>query len=227
MPRRPTHCTGTACAAGHYICRCAHWFPSRSLLGPGYRAPPRTPRSDPPSSLQTHPPDPNPSSACRADDDDFLTRPDGSRPAWFWTGPAPSPAAPGALPDGTLASLALPRLSASRREVLAYFDNSWLLTEVLFAGLQGPAAFYRPPGHSLRHPMIFYYAHPAALYVNKLRVAGLVATGVNAEFEHIFETGVDEMAWDDLSTTDMLWPRVRRPRLFAVALPGHPHCACG
>lgn len=65
--------------------------------------------------------------------------------------------------------------------------------------------------------MIFYYAHPAALYVNKLRVAGLLDEGVNAEFEHIFETGVDEMAWDDLSKNDMLWPRVRCPLGFVNA----------
>jgi hypothetical protein len=57
--------------------------------------------------------------------------------------------------------------------------------------------------------MIFYYGHPAALYVNKLRVAGLLSEPVNTEFEHIFETGVDEMAWDDLSKNDMMWPMVR------------------
>jgi hypothetical protein len=57
--------------------------------------------------------------------------------------------------------------------------------------------------------MIFYYGHPAALYVNKLRVAGLLDKPVNEYFEHIFETGVDEMAWDDLSKNDMEWPMVR------------------
>lgn len=75
-------------------------------------------------------------------------------------------------------------------------------------GLQGVEAYYRPPYHNLRHPMMFYYGHPAALYINKLRVAGLLDTPVNEYFEHIFETGVDEMAWDDLSKNDMLWPMV-------------------
>lgn len=69
--------------------------------------------------------------------------------------------------------------------------------------------FYRPPYHNLRHPLIFYYGHPAVLYVNKLRVAGILNEPVNAYFENIFETGVDEMSWDDLSKNDMLWPPVR------------------
>lgn len=56
--------------------------------------------------------------------------------------------------------------------------------------------------------MIFYYAHPAALYVNKLRVSGLLSAPVDAYFETIFETGVDEMSWDDLSKNEMLWPAV-------------------
>ena len=38
--------------------------------------------------------------------------------------------------------------------------------------------------------MIFYYGHPAALYINKLRVAGLLQQPVNQYFEVIFETGL-------------------------------------
>lgn len=30
------------------------------------------------------------------------------------------------------------------------------------------------PAHGLRHPLIFYYGHPATLYVNKLRAAGII-----------------------------------------------------
>jgi hypothetical protein len=81
----------------------------------------------------------------------------------------------------------------------AYFDNTWTLTESLFAGLQGEEAFMVSPEHNLRHPLIFYYGHPAVLYVNKLRVAGLLKDPINPYFEAIFETGVDEMSWDDMS----------------------------
>jgi len=102
----------------------------------------------------------------------------GTREHGWWTGPAPS---------GTLRALPAPDLArCSRAEVLAYFDNGWALTEVLFSALQGDEAFYRPPRHNLRHPLIFYYAHPASLYVNKLRVAGLAERPLNAYFESLF-----------------------------------------
>jgi len=60
----------------------------------------------------------------------------------------------------------------------------------------------------LRHPQIFYYGHTACLYINKLRVAGVLEGPVNAYFESIFEVGVDEMLWDDMHKNDMLWPTV-------------------
>jgi len=47
-----------------------------------------------------------------------------------------------------------------------------------------------------------------ALYVNKLRVAGLLKAPINEYFESVFETGVDEMSWDDLSKNKMPWPSV-------------------
>jgi hypothetical protein len=69
-----------------------------------------------------------------------------------------------------------------------------LLTEVLFSGLNGEEGFYRPPYHHMRHPLIFYYTHPAVVYVNKLRVAGILDKGVNEDYEaELFEIGVDEM----------------------------------
>lgn len=111
---------------------------------------------------------------------------------------------------GSIRSLPLPNLSAVTREnALEYFDNSWTLYETLFAGLHGEEGFYRPPPHGLRHPQIFYYGHTACLYINKLRVAGVVVKPVNAYFESIFEVGVDEMLWDDMHKNEMLWPTVQ------------------
>jgi len=134
---------------------------------------------------------------------------DGARPDWWWTGTPPD-RCPGVQADGTLTSLRLPDLRrCTRAEVLDYFDNGWTLTEVLFSGLASEASFYRPPYHQLRHPMIFYYCHPAALYINKLRVAGLVDQPLDAYYERLFETGVDEMRWDDMSKNEMLWPGIR------------------
>jgi len=109
--------------------------------------------------------------------------------------------------DGVLTSLPLPDLTRpDRAATRAYFDNTWSLTEVLFSSLRSEEAFYRPPVHGLRHPLVFYYCHPPVLYVNKLRVAGLVSGPIDATFERHFEVGVDEMAWDDLSKNDAAWP---------------------
>ncbi len=109
----------------------------------------------------------------------------------------------------TLHSQPQVRLNAGRNAILDYFENSWALTEMLFGGLANDEAFYRRPYHQLRHPMIFYYGHPVALYVNKLRVAGILDAPVNAEFEKLFETGVDEMRWDDLyDGRQDIWPTV-------------------
>ena len=66
----------------------------------------------------------------------------------------------------------------------------------------------RPPVHGLRHPQIFYYGHTPCLYINKLRLAGVITKPVNPYFESIFEVGVDEMLWDDMHKNDMVWPAV-------------------
>lgn len=111
--------------------------------------------------------------------------------------------------------------AVTRDSVKDYFDNSWTLFETLFAGLNGEEYFYRPPVHGLRHPQIFYYGHSPCLYINKLRVAGVLEKPVNPYFESIFEVGVDEMLWDDMHKNDMMWPTVSevheyRKRVYEV-----------
>jgi len=128
----------------------------------------------------------------------------GPRGDWWWTGAKPkdlSKTKLHSLPQLTLESV-------NEAGVKSYFDNTWTLTEVLFSSLKGEEAFYRPPYHDLRHPMMFYYGHTASFYVNKLYVAGLLQQPINPYFESIFETGVDEMSWDDLSKNYMKWPTV-------------------
>uniref|UniRef100_A0A7S2RWC3 Sulfatase-modifying factor enzyme-like domain-containing protein n=1 Tax=Mucochytrium quahogii TaxID=96639 RepID=A0A7S2RWC3_9STRA len=130
----------------------------------------------------------------------------GPRGNWWWTGKNPAELAG---ENGKLHSLPQPVVrNVNSDMVQAYFDNTWTLCEVLFSSLQGERAFYQPPYHHLRHPMIFYYGHTATFYTNKLNVAGLLDGGIDPYFENIFEVGVDEMRWDDLSKNDMLWPQV-------------------
>ena len=104
-------------------------------------------------------------------------------------------------------SLPVLDLGESRAVILDYFKNTWELTEELFSSLISEEAYYRRPYHKTRHPLIFYYAHPVCFYVNKLLVSGLIEKPVNQDFELLFETGVDEMTWDDLHENDEeIWP---------------------
>lgn len=111
--------------------------------------------------------------------------------------------------DKPLYSLPLLNLNAGRTAVLAYFENTWALTEQLFSCLVSEEAYLTRPYHKTRHPLIFYYAHPVCFYVNKLLVSGLIDSPVNKELELLFETGVDEMNWDDLHEGDQdIWPEL-------------------
>jgi 5-histidylcysteine sulfoxide synthase len=75
--------------------------------------------------------------------------------------------------------------------------------------------------------------HPAAFYVNKLRLAGLWTDPIDAAFERRFAVGVDEMAWDDPVAADPQadpWPslsavvayRDQVPRAVRRLLDDHP-----
>lgn len=133
----------------------------------------------------------------------------GPRGAWWWTGKVPAECPGWDKEHGVLRALPLPTLHGfTRAQVLDYFDNTWTTSEIQFAALQGTDAFIRQPYHQLRHPMMFYYGHPAVLYINKFRVAGLLEDGIDLFFEQLFETGVDEMSWDDLSRGRDDWPPV-------------------
>eukprot|EP00056_Hartaetosiga_gracilis_P007117 m.104380 g.104380 ORF g.104380 m.104380 type:complete len:862 (-) comp12636_c0_seq2:99-2684(-) len=145
---------------------------------------------------------------------------DGKRPDKWWTGKAPiHGVCPGVDENGHIRALPQPNLNTTtRKELRDYFDNCWTMTEVVFSALQGEEPFYRPPYHDLRHPKIFYYAHTASVYVNKMRVAGLIPGPLNPYYEHIFETGVDEMQWDDLSKNHMMWPSVEEVRQYRKAV---------
>ena len=111
-------------------------------------------------------------------------------------------------------SLPILKTTVSREEIQAYFENTWHLTETLFSALKNDPAFYARPLHNLRHPMIFYYGHTASLYVNKLRVAGVMSNEVNSQYEKLFETGVDEMRWDNLSDDKTEWPSMDETRKY-------------
>lgn len=118
----------------------------------------------------------------KQDDDDDVVDLVGPRSAAWWTGKAPKHGlCPGVDANGRIYSLPQLTFTAAsdssssssinsssssvliKKSLQDYFDNTWTMTEVLLASLQGEEAFHLPPYHDLRHPMIFYYGHPGNL----------------------------------------------------------------
>lgn len=60
-----------------------------------------------------------------------------------------------------------------RRELLAYFCQTFDLYDSLFDCLADERAWFNK-AIPLRHPLIFYYGHTAAFFVNKLLAARLI-----------------------------------------------------
>ncbi len=98
-----------------------------------------------------------------------------------------------------------------RAEIRHVFHETFSLYERLFEHLAAPEAWFEK-AISLRHPLIFYFGHTAAFFVNKFQVAGLVTERLNPALEAVFAVGVDEMSWDDLDLHDVAWPSVSEVR---------------
>jgi 5-histidylcysteine sulfoxide synthase len=94
-----------------------------------------------------------------------------------------------------------------REEILTYFTKGFELFESLFDLLADQSVFYKK-SEPTRHPMIFYFGHTAVFFINKLILANIIQTRVDADFESIFAVGVDEMQWDDLNDARYKWPTV-------------------
>lgn len=137
---------------------------------------------------------------CRDEDGDFHTQSDGSRPAWFWTGVAPTPAAPGMQADGTLTSLPLPNFkTASKQDVLDYFDNTWLITEVIFSG----AHF-----DSVRARLRLAFMNDESL--RNLRERSLASAPQRpAPSTFLFDAAVHDAGMHQSSRTRRPWPSIR------------------
>lgn len=125
----------------------------------------------------------------------------------------------------TITSLKPPNLeSFSKQELIDYFTNSWELQDILFKSLVSDHVFYLNPD-PLRNPLIFYLGHPAAFFINKLRMAGLLKSHVNADFERLFAAGVDPETPTELNRviSQISWPDINavwefRTRCFEVIL---------
>lgn len=94
-----------------------------------------------------------------------------------------------------------------RAELRQYFINTYDIEESLLEIPKYEETYYRR-ADQLRHPLIFYYGHTAAFYINKLVFAKLIEKRINPTYESMFAIGVDEMSWDDLDAKHYEWPSV-------------------
>ncbi len=102
---------------------------------------------------------------------------------------------------------------ALRAQIRRYFHASFDRYEALFELLADTAAYYIKP-IPLRHPLIFYFGHTATFFINKLLLAGLIETRIDAKIERLCAVGVDEMSWDDLDERHYDWPEVATLRHY-------------
>jgi 5-histidylcysteine sulfoxide synthase/putative 4-mercaptohistidine N1-methyltranferase len=100
-----------------------------------------------------------------------------------------------------------------RSEILNYFKQTFSLDEHLFEVFADTSAMYRT-ADPLRHPLIFYFGHTAAFFINKLVISKILETRINPRFESIFAIGVDEMSWDDLNQSNYKWPTVEEVKNY-------------
>ena len=106
-----------------------------------------------------------------------------------------------------------------RQEIRDYFHNTYELYERVFDVLKDDEVFYKK-SEITRHPMIFYFAHTATFFVNKLINMKIIKERINPDFESIFAVGVDEMSWDDMEETRYKWPEVSEVREYRKRVKG-------
>ncbi len=108
-------------------------------------------------------------------------------------------------------------VAAKRAELRRYFHQTCEIYDRLFALIRDDASYYERH-EPLRHPLIFYFAHPAVFYVNKLIAGRFIPSRIDPHIEAMMAVGVDEMSWDDLNTAHYDWPSVTAVRHYRAAM---------
>ncbi len=104
-------------------------------------------------------------------------------------------------------------VNEKRAELKAYFQQTWLTYQSLFALINNDEAYFLRP-EPLRHPLIFYFGHTATFFINKLILGKFINKRLNQKLEAICAVGVDEMSWDDLNEEHFDWPSVDEVRAY-------------
>jgi len=108
-------------------------------------------------------------------------------------------------------------VAAKREELRRYFHQTCEIYDRLFALIRDDASYYERH-EPLRHPLIFYFAHPAVFYLNKLTAGRYVPARLDPVLEAMMAVGVDEMSWDDLNTAHYDWPSVAAVRRYRASM---------
>ena len=108
-------------------------------------------------------------------------------------------------------------VAAKRAEIRRAFHQTCEIYDRLFALVRDDASYYERH-EPLRHPLIFYYAHPAVFYLNKLTAGRYIPARLDPVLEAMMAVGVDEMSWDDLNTAHYEWPSVAAVRRYRAAM---------
>jgi 5-histidylcysteine sulfoxide synthase/putative 4-mercaptohistidine N1-methyltranferase len=108
-------------------------------------------------------------------------------------------------------------VAAMREAIRRSFHQTCEIYDRLFALIRDEAAYY-VRHEPLRHPLIFYFAHPAVFYVNKLTAGRFIPERVDPRLEAMMAVGVDEMSWDDLNTAHYEWPSAQAVRDYRLRL---------
>jgi len=104
-----------------------------------------------------------------------------------------------------------------RAEILQYFLDTYELEVKLFETLRSEETYFLR-ADPLRHPLIFYYGHTAAFFINKFVLAKIINNRIDPKLESMFAVGVDEMSWDDLNETNYNWPSFKDATKYREAV---------
>ncbi len=108
-------------------------------------------------------------------------------------------------------------VAAKRHELRQAFHQTCELYDCLFDLIRNDESYYERH-EPLRHPLIFYFAHPAVFYINKLTTGHYISHRIDSTLEAMMAVGVDEMSWDDLNSAHYEWPSVDAVRNYRASL---------
>src|SRR6266550_8196376 len=102
----------------------------------------------------------------------------------------------------------------TRRNLVEWFRQGRARSREVFSIPKEEAYYERPI--KLRNPIVFYEGHLAAFAVNTLLKLSLKEPGVDADYEILFERGIDPESEDALKPASSGWPSRREVQAYGA-----------